>query len=83
MLKKGMKVTVRLHGAGQVTEHEAVVAKVNKKGVWLDNGQGNDPNGPFVDGKKEGVFGFWEEIKEESKTSKYVDPYDDGNLEEG
>lgn len=60
--KKGMKVTRVLHGAGNISKESAVILKVNKQGVWLDNGKGNDPSGPFVNGRKEGVFGFWEEI---------------------
>lgn len=62
MFKKGMRVRAILHGAGVVTEEERTVLKVSREGVWLDNGPGNDPSGPFVKGKKPGVFGFWEEI---------------------
>ena len=61
--KPGMKVIAYLHGAGLVTKEEREVLKVNKKGVWLSNGKGNDPSGPFVGGKMQGVFGFWQEIK--------------------
>jgi len=63
MFKKGMKVIRVLHGAGATSEEESVIEKVNKEGVWLSNGLGNDPSGPFVNGKKDGVFGFWEEIR--------------------
>ena len=62
MFRKGMKVRAILHGAGVTTEEERIVLKVTKDGVWLDNGPGNDPSGPFVNGRKTGVFGFWEEI---------------------
>lgn len=61
--KKGMKVTAYLHGAGVVTEEERVIAKVTKDGVWLSNGPHNDPTGPFVNGRMEGVFGFWQTIE--------------------
>jgi hypothetical protein len=49
--RKGDKVWQRVHVAGLVTQEEAEVLKVDEAGVWLDNGQGNDPDGPFVDGK--------------------------------
>jgi hypothetical protein len=62
MFKKGMRVRAILHGAGVVTEEECIVLRVDRDGVWLDNGVGNDPSGPFIDGKMQGVFGFWEEI---------------------
>jgi hypothetical protein len=62
MFKKGMRVRAILHGAGVVTEEERIVLRVDRDGVWLDNGVGNDPSGPFIDGKRQGVFGFWEEI---------------------
>lgn len=45
--KKGDKVLKYLSGAGHVTHEEGVVSRVNKKGVWLDNGPGNDESGPF------------------------------------
>jgi len=61
--KKGMKVVKILHGGGLVSYGEGIVLRVDKYGVWLDNGGGNDPSGPFVNGIMQGVFGFWEEIK--------------------
>lgn len=69
MFKKGMRVIRVLHGAGLVSQEESTVLKVDKRGVWLDNGNGNRPSGPFVNGVKEGVYGFWEEIiaKQKSK----------------
>lgn len=45
--RKGQKVDKCLTGAGFTTKEDAKVLKVNKKGVWLDNGPGNDPSGPF------------------------------------
>jgi hypothetical protein len=45
--KKGGKVNIVLSGAGSVTREEGSVLKITKKGVWLDNGAGNDPSGPF------------------------------------
>ncbi len=60
--KKNMQVRCVLHGAGVATEEVRTVEKVDKQGVWLSNGYGNDPSGPFVKGRKEGCFGFWEEI---------------------
>jgi len=63
MFKKGMPVIRVLHGAGVVSQENSIVLKVDKRGVWLDNGNGNDPSGPFVKGVKEGCFGFWEEIR--------------------
>jgi hypothetical protein len=44
---KGQKVDKSLTGAGFTTKEKAKVLKVDKKGVWLDNGSGNDPSGPF------------------------------------
>ncbi len=60
--KKGMKVRCVLHGAGVVSEEERIIEFIDKSGVWLSNGCGNRPSGPFVNGRKEGVYGFWEEI---------------------
>lgn len=45
--KKGMKVDKYLSGAGVTTSEKATVLRVDKKGVWLNNGSGNDPSGPF------------------------------------
>lgn len=44
---KGAAVTHCLSGFGEISEEPARVLKVTKKGVWLDNGKGNDPDGPF------------------------------------
>jgi len=56
--KKGMKVTKYLHGAGVTSTEDDVVVKIQKEKVWVA-GSGT----PFINGKKDGVFGFWEEIK--------------------
>lgn len=45
--KKGDKVIRYLNLAGFTTNEEETVLKVTKKGIWLDNGVGNDPSGPF------------------------------------
>ena len=58
----GTKVIKVLHGAGYSTEEHGVVLKVDDAGVWLDNGEGNRPSGPFINNRMDGVFGFWEEI---------------------
>jgi hypothetical protein len=88
--KKGMKVIRFLSGGGQITQEDAVVLKVDKKGVWLDNGDGNDPSGPFIDNGKtcsmEGVFGFWSEIKTQAQIDKEVKEakeYEDRYADEG
>lgn len=46
--RKGDRVILELHGAGVVTtEDDHTVLHVRKGEVWLDNGPGNDPTGPF------------------------------------
>lgn len=45
--QKGMPVVQLLTGFGDTSEEESSVLKIDKKGVWLDNGAGNDPSGPF------------------------------------
>ena len=51
--RKGQQVLRRLIYAGVSTEEVATVLHVRKGQVWLDNGPGNDPSGPFsaVDGR--------------------------------
>lgn len=64
--KKGQAVIRYLTGAGVTTKEDAVVSKVTKAGVWLDNGSGNDPSGPFdpITGRSEpGAFGFSSRIE--------------------
>lgn len=45
--KKGDRVKIVNNIYGIITEEDGIVLKVNKRGVWLDNGVGNDPTGPF------------------------------------
>jgi hypothetical protein len=45
--RKGQAVKLEVHAAGLVTTEDAVVLRVDRKGVWLDNGPGNDPSGLF------------------------------------
>ena len=45
--KKGQKVRLLTHGYGLVSEEEETVLDVTNYAVWLDNGIGNDPTGPF------------------------------------
>lgn len=48
MFRKGQAVTLELLGPGALrSEESATVLRVDKRGVWLDNGPGNDPTGPF------------------------------------
>ena len=47
VFKKGEKVKVGLTGAGFTTYETKKVLNSDEKGVWLDNGRGNDPSGPF------------------------------------
>ena len=59
--KEGQEVEVVLTGGGFVTSEFKTVLKVNDKGVFLDNGNGNDPDGPFdpVSGFKESYLPGW------------------------
>jgi hypothetical protein len=59
--KKGQKVIKYLAGGGFTTKEDAVVLEVDKDGVWLDNGNGNDPSGPFdpVNGNGEAPLTGW------------------------
>jgi len=45
--KKGMRVIEYLNCAGYTTTTEYTILSATKKGVYLDNGAGNDPTGPF------------------------------------
>ena len=60
--KEGMMVIKRLHGAGVVSEEKGLVKKVSGDRVWLRGDEDMTGDSAFVNGKKEGVFGFWEEI---------------------
>lgn len=52
--RKGDDVILEVHGAGYVTEEDRTVLWVKNGEVWLDNGPGNDPTGPF---DQEGRYG--------------------------
>lgn len=45
--RKGQTVWTSLSGARATTWEERTVLKVRGGYVWLDNGPGNDPTGPF------------------------------------
>lgn len=45
--KKGDEVSQLLAGYGETTTEQCTVLRTDKKGVWLDNGPGNNPTGPF------------------------------------
>ena len=47
--KKGQKVKIIVEGPLPTYRsiEEGIVLEVTNKGVWLDNGVGNDPSGPF------------------------------------
>lgn len=51
--KKDQTVTLYVLIGGIVTKEDAVISRVGKEGVWLDNGPGNDESGPFD--KKTGI----------------------------
>jgi hypothetical protein len=59
--KKGDKVRCLLHGAGCTSEESAIVCRIEGDKVWVGNTY-HGSKAPFVAGRKEGVFGFWEEI---------------------
>lgn len=44
---KGQTVVQKFNYAGLTTEETFSILRIDKKGVWLDNGDGNDPSGPF------------------------------------
>lgn len=46
-LRKGDNVAVVLSGAGAETSELGVILDVRDGEVWLDNGPGNDPTGPY------------------------------------
>ena len=47
MYKEGQKVTVLLRGAGVTTSEIETILEIKDGKIWLDNGIGNDPSGPF------------------------------------
>jgi hypothetical protein len=58
--KKGQKVTVLVHGAGVTSKEAHVVEKVTKKEVFVD---GLEEGFPLPTLRRDGVFGFWLEVK--------------------
>lgn len=48
---KGDTVQVYVHFVMVTPGEIKKVLRVDKRGVWLDNGYGNDPSGPFVNGR--------------------------------
>ena len=46
---KVQEVNVIVEGPfpGYKSVEDGIVLEVTKEGVWLDNGEGNDPSGPF------------------------------------
>lgn len=65
--RKGDKVVRILRGAGVESSEESEVLYVRKGEVWLDNGPGNDPSGPYnpATGKSmaDEFFGFTTRIE--------------------
>ena len=55
------------HGKQLVSEEYSKVLSVevslDDRVVWLDNGEGNDPSGPYVNGRYDGPFGFYNIIE--------------------
>lgn len=47
MPQVGDKVSIKVVGAGFTTYEEGDILSLNDEGVWLDNGPGNDPSGPY------------------------------------
>jgi hypothetical protein len=45
--KKGMKVQLEVRVCGISTYQDEKISRVTKKGVYVDNGEGNDESGPF------------------------------------
>lgn len=64
--KKGMAVRRCLIGPGSLmSEEPAKILSIKKDGVWLDNGRGNSPSGPFdllTGWHKESVYGTRQRI---------------------
>jgi len=60
--KAKQQIKIRVSGAGCVSYEDGTVLRVRKGKMWLDNGQGNEPSGPFdaETGKdlRESGFGF-------------------------
>lgn len=43
----GQKVKIACNCGGITTYSRGVISEINNKGVFIDNGEGNDPTGPF------------------------------------
>jgi hypothetical protein len=46
-MKVGQKVKVECDCGGIKTYTKQVICEINNKGIYLDNGEGNKPSGPF------------------------------------
>ncbi len=46
-LKVGQKVKIAVCCAGLTTYERKKICEINERGIYLDNGVGNDPSGPF------------------------------------
>ena len=66
-IKKGDMVMLVLIGFGAVTrEGPMPVLRVDKRGIWVSNGSGNDPYGPYDPRTltaRDGVPGFTAKIE--------------------
>ena len=47
LLNEGCLVNLEISVCGIKTVEECVVLRVDHDGIWLDNGPGNDPSGPY------------------------------------
>ena len=45
--EEGQEVNLALTGAGYTTREVYTILEIKKGKVWLDNGSGNRPTGPF------------------------------------
>ena len=73
LFEKGQEVIVLLHGAGVTTSEAQTILEIKDGEIWLDNGFGNDPTGPFdaKTGKRTGYMmpGFSQRIRMEYERS--------------
>ncbi len=46
-MKTGDSVVLQVNIAGIVTCERRIVGTVDERGIWLDNGPGNRPSGPY------------------------------------
>ena len=47
IFQEGQEVTVLLRGAGVTTSEKETILEIVNGEIWMDNGFGNDPSGPF------------------------------------